>query len=35
MLTHYVKSIVRLKKVREGTIAICGIAFFFKVKSMC
>ena len=27
------KSIVRLKKIREGAIAVCGIAFLLKVRT--
>lgn len=33
MLAHYLKTIVRLKKVREGALPLYGIALvFFKLK---
>lgn len=32
MLAHCRESIARLKKVREGAVIICGIAFFLKLR---
>lgn len=35
MLAHYLKTIVRLKKVREGALPLYGIALFFLSYSVC